>query len=279
MAAGQHPHASPLPAGRPAAVSRVQLMRRGRPCTDGPSSTTCSVSALRRPRLRARAPDFAEFTDSHHAPKAWAGEAVLYRPIQKRHLPATAWPVRTPLIWPRGRGRLSPVRRFTAPVGSVGLARMSSRPPAPVSHDPRAYRPAGDGGCVADLRTTVYPVHVPIPRCKRASDDSAARPRSRSYIHSDPHPRFVKDPEHLPRPHHGAPNGPKVIHRPLARRPRPAADPSRHLPSFTVIVECVHAYPRDSARSNGRSFAGASPRMVDVRRERARQHRPRPCHR
>ena len=33
------------------------------------------------------------------------------------------------------------------------------------------------------------------------------------------------------------------------------------------------------ARSGARSFAGASPRVVDVRRERARRHRPRPCHR
>ena len=80
------------------------------------------------------------------------------------------------------------MRRFTARVGNVDLARMSSRPPASVSH----HAPSGASAAVArrvtvDVRLTCERrciwSHVPIPG---ASVQATDRPRSRSCIHTDP---------------------------------------------------------------------------------------------
>ncbi len=53
---------------------------------------------------------------------------------------------------------------------------------------PRADRSPGDDGCVARLLAAVHPVHVPIPRCERASDGLVYPTRSRSWFHSGPPP-------------------------------------------------------------------------------------------
>lgn len=53
---------------------------------------------------------------------------------------------------------------------------------------PRADRSPGDDRCVARLLAAVHPVHVPIPRCERASDGLVDPTRSRSWFHSDPPP-------------------------------------------------------------------------------------------
>ena len=100
--------------------------------TDDPSATPGSVPALRRPRSEApsRAPDWRGSRTALVTPNLRSG-TVLYRRIQRRHLPAAAAPVRAPLVWPRGRRR-PPMRRFTARVGRAGVVGMASRAPAPV---------------------------------------------------------------------------------------------------------------------------------------------------
>ena len=64
--------------------------------------------------------------------------------------------------------------------------------------DPLACRPAGNGGCAADLRTTVHPGSRPDPTvraCKQRIDRAHARAST-----LDLSPELVKDPEHIPRP-------------------------------------------------------------------------------
>ena len=293
MAGGQ-PGSIPTPRryprdGRPRS-RRLTSWGRGRFFTDGPSNATCSVSALRRPRLRApaRAPDFAKFTGSHHAPKAWAGEAVLYRPIQKRHLPASAWTVRAPLIWPRGRGRPSPVRRFAAPVGSVGLARMSSRPPAPVSHD------APCGASVSTPAPIARRVTVGVwPTCERRrirfmSRSHGASVQATTLRPDRAHARtstvtLIPGSSRTPSTFLARTTAPRTAPRLSIGRSPADHDRLRTLPaiyrlSWSSSNASVQILGTPPARRGARSFAGASPRMVDVRRERARQHRPRPCH-
>jgi hypothetical protein len=58
---------------------------------------------------------------------------VLCRRIQRRHRPAAVAPGRALVVWPRGRP--SRLRRSTALVWTVRVARTSSRPPASVSRD------------------------------------------------------------------------------------------------------------------------------------------------
>jgi hypothetical protein len=55
-------------------------------------------------------------------------------------------------------------------------------------HAPRACRSPGDDGCVADLLAPVHPVHVPIPRCERASAGHSGPTGSRPSLHSGPPP-------------------------------------------------------------------------------------------
>ena len=75
------------------------------------------------------------------------------------------------------------MRRFTARVGNVDLARMSSRPPASVSHNAPSGASASTPRAVArrvtvDVRLTCERrciwSHVPIPRCERASHGPTA---------------------------------------------------------------------------------------------------------
>ena len=96
----------------------------------------------------------------------------------------------------------STMRRFTARVGNVDLARMSSRPPAPVSHNAPSGASASTPRAVArrvtvDVRLTCERrciwSHVPIPG---ASVQATDRPRSRSCIHTDPLPEASQGPGH-----------------------------------------------------------------------------------
>ncbi len=273
--------------GRPRS-RRFTSWGRGRLCTDGPSSATCSVSALRRPRLRApaRAPDLAEFTDKPSRPQRLGGRS---RPLSAHpeasppcdclaragaaHLAAWSWSTIAcaPLHgapWERGPGTdVVPTARPGEPRRAVRRLRL----------DPRPIRPAGDGGCVADLRTTVYPVHVPIPRCKRASDGLCG-PTALTLVH--PQCRFIKDPSTFLARTAAPRTAPRLsIGRSPADHDRLRTLPTIHRLSRSSSNASMHILGTPLARTGARSFAGASPRMVDVRRERARQHRPRPCHR
>ena len=175
-----------------------------------PWTNTWFGACARRPRLRApaRAPDFVGFTDGPRAHSLGARSRPVWPhpgaspPCGRRaragtaRLAACSWStIRcAPLYdarWNRGPDT------DVIPAARSGEPRCAERRP---HLEPLACRPAGDGGCVADLRATVHPVHVPIPLCERASDGLTAltlvyphwtSPRRSSRTPSTP-PRFRK---------------------------------------------------------------------------------------
>ena len=122
-----------------------------------------------------------------------AGGTARYGRIHRPHLPAATAPggAVQVLAWSK---RPALVRRFTARVGTVGVARTSFRVPAPVSHE----APYGDSvslpgpsarqeaGAWLTCRRRCIPITFSSHGASVQAPDRAARPRSRSYHHTGP---------------------------------------------------------------------------------------------
>ena len=122
------------------------------------------------------------------------------------------------------------------PAARPGAPRRAVRRP---HLSPLGCRPAGDGGCVADLRATVHPGSRPDPTvraCKPRTDRAHARASTLTLS-----PERVKDPQHIPR------SGCPQDHGANRAAIRPACDLSGHL-----LVRHQLTSPRGRSRPSGR---------------------------